>query len=139
MAISTSSCVATASTPASFVYSNGIASRNTSTTEAASNANSSDEPMATVPATRARTRSPAPTLKPTRMVAAMPSDIGIMYVMPPTFDAIWCAATESTPRRPMSNVISEKIAISKNIVAPIGRPETDETQDRARIGPARAR
>ena len=46
-------------------------------------------------------RSFAPTLNPTRMVAAMPSASGTMNVTPTMLNAIWCAATVSTPRRPI--------------------------------------
>ena len=45
-----------------------------------------------------------------------------MKVMPPTFEAIMCAATDSAPSRPISSVITENRLISMKLVTPMGRP-----------------
>ena len=52
----------------------------------------------------------------------MPNANGIMNVSPPTLLAIMWAATESTPKRPISSVMTENMENSKNVEAPIGTP-----------------
>ena len=77
---------------------------------------------ATKPARRANAGSPAPVAMPTRTVAARPMPSGIMKVIEATFSAIWCAASESAPNRPMTRVMVLNIIASKIIVMPIGSP-----------------
>ena len=68
------------------------------------------------------------------MVAAIPRANGIMKVIPPTFDATWCDATASTPSLPINSVTTEKTAISRKMVTPMGRPSRRSRQMTAKFG-----
>ena len=57
-----------------------------------------------------------------------------MNVIPPTFDATWCDATASTPRRPIRSVTTENTATSKKMAMPIGSPSRIRRQMTRRSG-----
>ena len=78
--------------------------------------------QATKPARRAAGRSPAPTARPTRTVAAIDTPSGTMNEVLAIWMAIWCAATSCVPIQPIRKAAPANSPTSISSMPPIGRP-----------------